>query len=389
MKLLRDQNILLDASKLGDLCLSARNNVSFAEKGWTKTEIDKFTEKTVELMIVSADIAYERMDVAKATSLIEKALALHAALQSGRIIDRLDILFCQVAMYVNLGRRGGTWLFIRWLFEFRKIGRNRWKVFISDSAKRPGLMMMARNFMSGLRLQHDFERHLGIPRGKPRFLAVFEAFLSVVQEEYGAVHPTTLLGMMVVGRELTKTSGQMGINRAEEMLRHAVDGAIVTMGRTRQELVSAMMGLADCYECQGKYQLAVEVYIRAVDACKDVKPTRSPFLCLCGVARCQRMVGDYSAALAALNLAETEALTVFHLPIRHPLLTSLYRSRALTLIKQIENSNSTANNDLNNREAMRQACAMRDSNKPSNIRLQNIVINTMNAILFSFLGAPS
>ena len=454
VKLLRDQNILQDALLLGDQCLIARTayaaamvtppfpdasrkavastltNNTVMEGSTTEVTCatstaeakERYIAKTVELMIVNADIAYEMLNVEKATRLIEDALILHSALCTGRVIDRLDILFCKVAMRVNLGRRGGTWLFCQWLYEFRKIGRNRWKVFISDSAKRPGLMMMARSFMAGLRMQHDFERHLEIPRGKARFLAVFEAFLQVVQEEYGSVHPTTLLGMMVVGRELTKervgggsggkavtgvNSGgggarnnvdsndhhkQSDIERAEQMLRAAVDGATVTMGRSRGELVSAMMGLADCLEVQGKCRAALRVYQCAANTCADVVPKKSPFLALCGAARCHRAVGAYTSSLHALELAERELVEQYHMPAQHPLYKALLRSRGYTLLAmsaQRSDDENSAHRGMSNAQQQQEAKDLLRRNKLGNMRLQNLFINTMNTILFSFLGAPS
>lgn len=385
VKLLRDQNHLADALQLGHQCLEARQLYNSVAKQYIG---EHYTAKTVELMVVIADIAYELLDIAVATDLIEQALSLHSNLHQSRVIDRLDIQFCQVALRVNLGRSGGTWLFVKWLYNFRKIGSNRWKVFISDSAKRPGLMWMARNFMAGMRLQYDYERHLEVPLGTPKFLPVFQAFLSVVQEEYGSVHPTSILGMLVVGRELTKLSTAEGLQQASEMLRAAVDGATITMGRTRQELVSAMMGLAACYELAHTYADAVDMYLQAVHACKLVHPYRSPFLCLCGLARCQREAGFLQASLISLEAAEVEGKGRFHMQPKHPLMMALYRSRAYTMRAMAEDPRADIT-PVERTVQLQKAAALLKQNKKKHIHLQNIIIDGMNSVLFSFLGAPS
>lgn len=385
VKLLRDQNHLDDAIHLGYRCLNARELYAPT----ARQEIgEHFIEKTVELMVVIADILYEIQSVNEATKLVEKALKLHGSLQRARVIDRLDLQFCQVALRVNLGRRGGTWLFLKWLYNFRKIGSHRWKVFISDSAKRPGLMWMARNFMAGMRLQYDYERHLEVPLGKPKFLQVFKAFLQVVQEEYGNVHPTTILGMLVVGRELTKLQTPEGLLQAVEMLRAAVDGATVTMGKTRPELVSAMMGLAACYELQGNYTQAVTVYSAAVSGCKDVLPPRSPFLGLCGLARCQRKAGFLQASLITLDAAQGEGKERLRMQDSHPLLMALCRSRAYTMQAMAADPRADMQEQERKRLSGRTAALLK-KNRTRGIRFQNIIIDGMNSILFNFLGAPS
>jgi tetratricopeptide (TPR) repeat protein len=386
VKLLRDQNQLKEALSLGEECLKVRT--VFASRRANDLPA-RYLEKTTDLMIVLADIVYEQMDVERAIVLIDGALAIHESVPTAREIDRLDILFCQLATKINLGRNGGTWLFMKWLYRFRKMGKDRWKVFISDSARRPGLMFMARNFMGGMRMQYDFERHLEIPRGKPRFMKVFEAFLQVVTEEYGSVHPTTLLGAMVVSRELVKLNTPQSLARAETMMKATVDGALVTMGKGRHEVVSAMMGLADCYEVQERHAEALATYQRAVEACKHVHPARSPFLCLCGVARSQRALHDLTASLA--TLAEAEKL-VEKYPPQHPLVTALRRSRAYTLDAMAHRSVHPLKPQISDQqrvELLQEAQRLHLANRKKVRYLQNFFVDFMNGILFASLGAPS